>query len=102
MVTPVLKRHFEQLGVELIEPEAGADAFVKELYAGTESAVEVLLTGDPGREFSLRQTRPSRKAAIWFHERNFPFLHDPDIVNDPPKPHVFWTVQFNVDLPRPQ
>ncbi len=26
----------------------------------------------------------------------------PDIVNDPPKPPIFWTVQFNVDLPRPQ
>ncbi|MCP4652429.1 MAG: hypothetical protein GY858_03465 [Candidatus Omnitrophica bacterium] len=25
-----------------------------------------------------------------------------DIVNDPPKPPIFWTVQFNVDLPRPQ
>ncbi|WYD82362.1 MAG: transposase [Candidatus Electrothrix gigas] len=25
-----------------------------------------------------------------------------DIVNDPPKPHIFWTVQFTVDLHRPQ
>ncbi|MCI5178858.1 MAG: hypothetical protein D3911_05960 [Candidatus Electrothrix sp. AW3_4] len=25
-----------------------------------------------------------------------------DIVNHPPKPHIFWTVQFTVDLHRPQ
>ncbi|MCP4699297.1 MAG: SDR family oxidoreductase, partial [Gammaproteobacteria bacterium] len=93
MVTPVLKRHFEQLGMELIEPEAGADAFVEELYAGPESAVEVLLTGDPGREFSLRQTRPSRKAAVWFHERNFPFLHD-HVIMDVPVAAMFFIIEL--------
>ncbi len=31
-----------------------------------------------------------------------PISINSDIVNDPPKPPIFWTVQFNVDLPRPQ
>ncbi|MBE7384596.1 MAG: SDR family oxidoreductase [Leptolyngbya sp. SIO1E4] len=52
MVTPALKRHFEAQGVDLIGRQTGARAFVAEVFAGADSAVEVLLTGALGRGFA--------------------------------------------------
>ncbi|MCI5146035.1 MAG: SDR family oxidoreductase, partial [Candidatus Electrothrix sp. AR3] len=93
MVTPALKQHFQQLGVELIDPQTGAQAFVDELYAGSDSAVEVLLTGDPGKSFSLDRPGGVRQAAVWFHERNFPFLNDHTIV-DVPVAAMFFIIEL--------
>jgi NAD(P)-dependent dehydrogenase (short-subunit alcohol dehydrogenase family) len=46
MVTPALAKHFQSLGVPLIEPAAGARAFVEELRTHDGSAEVVLAAGE--------------------------------------------------------
>ncbi|MCP4937082.1 MAG: SDR family oxidoreductase [bacterium] len=93
MVTPTLKRHFAELGVELIDPQAGGQAFVSELCTDPDSAVEVILTGNPGSGFSFHQTRKTRQASVWFHETSFPFVNDHVILDVPVVPMF-----FNIEL----
>ncbi len=45
MVTPALRRHFESIGVDLIELEVGARMFVDELASPQTDQVEVVLGG---------------------------------------------------------
>jgi len=45
MVTPVLKKHFESMGVELIDLDVGAQMLVDELSSPQTDQVEVLLGG---------------------------------------------------------
>lgn len=93
MVTPALKRHFEQLGVELIDRRAGARAFVAEISAGPESAVEILLTGKTGKGFALTDPERHRRASVWFHDRTFPFLKD-HIIEKAPVVPMFFAVEL--------
>ncbi|MFB5673913.1 SDR family oxidoreductase [Paenibacillus terreus] len=46
MVTPSLRTHFTERGVNLIPIEQGARAFVEELLFGDREQVEVVITGD--------------------------------------------------------
>src|SRR5205823_6008284 len=48
MVTPPLKKLFEQEGVGLIEPETGAEYLVQELRQSADPAVEVVVLADGG------------------------------------------------------
>lgn len=74
MVTPALKRHFAAQGVELIERQAGANAFVEEIFTGADSAVDVIWTGALGRGFAFVDQERQRRAAVWFHPQTFPLL----------------------------
>ncbi|MCP4933062.1 MAG: SDR family oxidoreductase [bacterium] len=93
MVTPALKRHFTEFGVELIDPQAGGSAFVSELCTGPSSAVEVILTGDPGKRFSFHKTRTTRQASVWFQEENFPLLND-HVVHQVPVAAMFFIMEL--------
>ncbi|MFB6263836.1 MAG: SDR family NAD(P)-dependent oxidoreductase, partial [Bradymonadaceae bacterium] len=49
MVTPALEEHFERRGVDMLDPETGAERFVDELYCAPADEVEVAIAGSvPG------------------------------------------------------
>ena len=80
MVTPALRKHFEDQGVRLVGLEEGAKLFSDELLHGGIKPVEVVLGGLP--------KLPNRELRVRIDEHSHPFLVDHTIQNIPVLPAV--------------
>ena len=80
MVTPALRKHFEDQGVRLVGLEEGAKLFADELLHGGIKPVEVVLGGLP--------KLPNRELRVRIDEHSHPFLVDHTIRNIPVLPAV--------------
>ena len=80
MVTPALRKHFEDQGVRLVGMEEGANLFTDELLHGRVKPVEVVLGGLP--------KLPNRELRVRIDEHSHPFLVDHTIQNIPVLPAV--------------
>ncbi len=78
MVSPQLKAHFESQGIALLDIKAGAVAFVDELNAPLDSAVEVVIGGSM---INWAKQRPNNQCTfdLYIHQAFQPWLTDHQI-----------------------
>ena len=79
MVTPQLRRHFDQLGVPLIPLDVGAAMLVDELRGGDDTAV--VLGGDPSKGLGQGAVRPVH-ARVPVDRAYWPMLDDHRVDGD--------------------
>jgi len=75
MVSPQLKSHFESLGIGLLPLEAGANAFVDELYEAPGGEVEVVIGGAMDN-WALGKALPFQELDLYIHPDLQPWLLD--------------------------
>lgn len=75
MVSPQLKKHFEEMGVALIPLEDGARIFADEMEDGSTINVETVVGGLLSA-WNATGSTDEKKAAVWVHQSNNPFLAD--------------------------
>ncbi|SDF79019.1 Polyketide synthase dehydratase [Mucilaginibacter pineti] len=75
MVSPQLKKHFEEMGVALIPLTEGARIFADEMEDGSTASVETVVGGLLSA-WNARGGAAEETAAVWIHQSNNPFLAD--------------------------
>lgn len=84
MVSPLLKAHFQEMGVPLIPLDTGAKNLVEEVFETGSDSIEIVIGPEPPRGgLSLTDAAKDMTLRVGMNDVDFPFIHSHEIQGRP-------------------
>jgi len=83
MVSPLLKAHFEEVGIPMIPVDVGVKNFVKEIIEQAPDAVEIVIGPNPEGAFAVSPITRELNLSLLVNKEKYPFIDSHRIQDTP-------------------